>query len=299
MQDTEGRNDSEGIVANKNIVVKWRGSDITFVTALALLALIATVITIFVFNYSFYNPERAAQRGSMGDFIGGVLNPILTFLSFTGVLISILLQRFDFSLSRTELQRSADALESQISSIDAQIFEASFFQMISSFNSIVQSIDLTNKENGGITSGRDCFRVFYTRLNKIYRENLKKSEGKHSLESVLNLSYYQFWKEHNLELGHYFRTLYNIFRFIDENPKRRPYHSKLLRAQLSDQELLLLFYNCTSKHGGNFVKYAVKYEIFDNLPTVRLLDYNHIRLIEGSAFGKNPLYSPKNIGSSF
>ncbi|MCR2346221.1 hypothetical protein NSP34_25555, partial [Salmonella enterica] len=77
--------------------------------------------------------------------------------------------------TRKELKRSADALEQQQSSIDKQNFDAAFFQMLNTHNSIVNAIDLKNLENGMETKGRDCFRVFYTKLNKIFRENEVRS----------------------------------------------------------------------------------------------------------------------------
>lgn len=270
-----------------------------FGISLLMLFFLGIAISVFVFRYALTNPENALAKGGWGDFIGGTLNPILTFFAFTGVLLSIFLQRLELGLTRRELERSADALEKQITSIEKQNFEVAFFQMLSTFNAIVDSIDLYNKANGMESSGRDCFRVFYTRLNKIYRENKEKGKKVHSGEAILRLSYFNFWKDHQLELGHYFRFLFNTFRFLDESPAREGYHAKLLRAQLSDQELLLLYYNCLSEQGKKFREYAIKYELFDNLPTVRLLEDNHADLMDEKAFGGNPKYNSKNIRSSF
>lgn len=269
-----------------------------FATILVIFLLAAIVASGSVFYCAIAYPEQAIQKGPWGDFVGGTLNPILTFFSFMGILVSIALQRQELSLSRKELERSANALEKQIASIEYQNFEATFFQMLNTYNSIVESIDLVNSETKRETRGRDCFRVFYTRLNKIYRENIKKSQGKHRESATLRLSYYTFWKDNQLELGHYFRFLYNVFRFLDETPVSRPHHGKLLRAQLSDQELLLLFYNCLYDHGRNFRKYAVKYELFDNLPTVRLLEDDHIKLMDKAAFGNNSMRTSKNARPS-
>lgn len=270
-----------------------------FGASLLFLFLAGIVVSVSVLYYALTKPDNAQAHGAWGDFIGGTLNPILTFLTFTGVLLSIFLQRIELGLSRTELERSANALEKQIASIEKQNFEAAFFQMLNTFNAIVGSIDLHNKDGGQQRRGRDCFQIFYTRLNKIYRENKAKGNGRHAPEAVLRLSYFIFWKEHQLELGHYFRFLFNVFKFVDENPASEDYHAKLLRAQLSDQELLLLFYNCQTEQGKKFRGYASKYKIFDNLPTVRLLEDNHIELMDRDAFGANPLYNSKNIRSSF
>lgn len=271
----------------------------TFGVSLSLMFCLGIFISVFVFSYALTNPKGALDYGGWGDFIGGTLNPILTFLTFTGVLFSIFLQRLELGLTRRELERSADALEKQITSIEKQNFEVAFFQMLNTFNAIVDSIDLYNKDNGMESSGRDCFSVFYTRLSKTYQDHKEKGKKAHSGKAILRLSYYIFWKDHQLELGHYFRFLYNTFRFLDESPAHEVYHAKLLRAQLSDQELLLLYYNCLSEQGKKFREYAIKYEIFDNLPTVRLLEDSHVELMDENAFGGNPKYNSKNIRSSF
>lgn len=242
---------------------------------------IAAVIIVFVINLFAINKSTF---GEWGDFFGGVLNPILTFLTFMGLLITIVIQQTELSESRVELKRSADALHDQNESLKKQNFENTFFQMLEIHNQIVNSIDLISDE-GKVTRGRDCFSVFYTRFNKIYRENKEKANGKHNEESVVKLAYQLFWKDHQTELGHYFRYLYNVVRFIkDANQTDGPY-LRLIRAQLSDQELLLLFYNCVSDNGGNFTPLVEEFALLDNLPTIRLLSKKHQSMIGSKAFG--------------
>ncbi|WP_162936376.1 putative phage abortive infection protein [Pannonibacter phragmitetus] len=211
--------------------------------------------------------------------------------------MSIYLQRMDLSLSRRELERSADALEKQIDSIESQNFESAFFQMLNTHSAIVNAIDIQNPKSGVETRGRDCFRVFYTRFNKIFRGDLERFKNKSKCD-IVKISYNSFWKDHQLELGHYYRFLYNVFRFLDENKSSKGYHAKLIRAQLSDQELLLLFYNCVSDNGQNFIMYAEKYALFDNLPTVRLLDSSHAKMLNPAVFGNNPMHDSKSIRNS-
>lgn len=222
--------------------------------------------------------------GEWGDFFGGVLNPILTFLMFMGLLITIVIQQTELQESRVELRRSADALRDQNESLRKQNFENTFFQMLEIHNQIVNAIDLVS-EQGRVTRGRDCFSVFYTRFNKIYRENKEKANGKYTEESVLKLAYQLFWKEHQTELGHYFRYLYNVVRFIKESKQVDGPYLRLIRAQLSDQELLLLFYNCVSDNGGNFTPLVEEFALLDNIPKIRLLDKMHDGMLQPCAFG--------------
>lgn len=245
-------------------------------------AALVALLLVFVVNLLSIGKS---SFGEWGDFFGGVLNPLLTFLTFMGLLVTIVLQQTELRESRYELKRSADALGQQNKSLMKQNFENTFFQMLTIHNEIVNSIDLVSG-NGKVTRGRDCFSVFYTRFNKIYRENKKKADGRHSEESVLKLSYDLFWREHQTELGHYFRYLYNIIRFIkDERQLDGPY-TRLVRAQLSDQELLLLFYNCISNNGGNFTPLVENYALLDNMPKIRLLERGHEKMLDPRAFGE-------------
>ncbi|MBW4788829.1 hypothetical protein BVZ31_04705 [Alcaligenes faecalis] len=245
---------------------------------------IAALLLVFVVNVFTIGKS---SFGEWGDFFGGVLNPLFTLLTFAGVLITIVLQQTELRESRAEMRRSADALQEQARGLQRQNFESTFFQMLSVHTSLVGAIDLINEE-GRITQGRDCFNVFYTRLNKIYREQLGKANGKDTDKNVLRLSYKLFWKTHQVELGHYFRYLYNIVRFVKESPYSDGPYIRLLRAQLSDQETLLLFYNCVaSEHGERFQALVEEFSLLDNMPQIRLLKKEHLQLIAPCAL-KSP-----------
>lgn len=62
-----------------------------------------------------------ASYGTFGDFFGGVLNPILTFLTFMGLLFTILLQQSELKLTRKELKDSAAALSDQAKTLAQQL----------------------------------------------------------------------------------------------------------------------------------------------------------------------------------
>lgn len=237
--------------------------------------LIVLTINLFAINKSNF--------GEWGDFFGGVLNPIFTFLTFMGLLITIVIQKKELRESRLEMRRSGDALREQSKSLQKTNFENTFFQMLTIHNGIVNAIDLSGEE-GRVTRGRDCFNVFYTRLSKIYRENVQKANGNYTKAEIVTLSYKLFWKDHQTELGHYFRYLYNVVRFIKESNFSDGPYFRLVRAQLSDQELLLLFYNCVSENGGNFTALVEDFSLLNNLPKIRLLERVHEKMIDPRAF---------------
>lgn len=75
-------------------------------------------------------------------------------------------------------------------------------------------------------------------------------------------------------IGHYFRNLYRIIKFIqdgkfsddiEENELEQRKYRGILRAQLSSIELLMLFYNITySEKGKKFADLILNKNFFDD-----------------------------------
>lgn len=262
------------------IVIPGRKTNFRALYFLLLAAALAIAAVFFVNLFSI----GTSSFGEWGDFFGGVLNPILTFLTFMGLLITIVIQQTELKESRIELKRSADALTEQVKNSNKQSFESTFFKMLDTHSGIVESIDLSDKDSN-ITKGRDCFTVFYRRLERKYYDRMPLTPIDHDF-IILKRSYKEFWLEHQHELGHYFRFLYNIVRFIKESEHEKSLYIRLIRAQLSDQELLLIFYNCiASEQGERFKPLVEEFALLDNMPTLRVLSTEHLALIDGAAFG--------------
>lgn len=69
------------------------------------------------------------------------------------------------------------------------------------------------------------------------------------------------------ELGHYFRTTYHILKFVDERFGPDAYHyARLLRAQWSNNEQILIALNCAFGEGSvRFKPLIEKYAMLHNL----------------------------------
>jgi len=233
----------------------------------------------------------AAPPNEIGDALAGFSGS----LAFIWLFVAVWMQSQELQDQRMQIAQQTAEFKESNSNIKRQRFEATFFELLRSYNEIVRSIDLLNTQNQHTTSGRDCFRIFYSRLSGLYRDKIAKG---HDEATCLEMAYRNFWKDHQLELGNYFRFLYNTLRFISESGYKEEYHGRLLRSQLSEQELLILFYNCASPQGKNFQKYASEFKIFDNLPTVRLLSRSHPKLLDKSCFGDNPMLTYKDMKHS-
>ncbi|MBP5987719.1 MAG: putative phage abortive infection protein [Azonexus sp.] len=258
------------------------------------------------------------KAGQLGDMFGAI-NALFSAFAFAGLIYTILLQREELSLQREELESTRieirgqkEQLEAQNLTIKRQVFESSFFALLGAYQDNIKLLDIRNREGVVIRQGRDCFSYFFNSTLKNAYAHFKKGDGsvrsealRSRIERVINQTdyselvtsrggpaqdavkaYVYLFMEHQADVGHYFRTVYHLIRFIDESDlpdseKRR--FCRILRAQLSTYELLLFFYNGVSPYGyKKFWPLANKYEFFQNLDIDLLLDPSHKSYYSGA-----------------
>jgi hypothetical protein len=79
--------------------------------------------------------EEKSQLGQSGDYIGGTLNPVLSFAALLALIINIQLQIKEFVKTRKELEHSAIAQKDLV-------FQSEFFSMLNSLEKLVQNYHL-------------------------------------------------------------------------------------------------------------------------------------------------------------
>ena len=264
--------------------------------------------------------------GAWGDTVGGVLNPIFSFLALLGLLWTIRLQskelalsRKELVLSREELKGSREANEKLASAADQQNIENAFFQLFNLLqenlqtirvhpsslndlqadtriyigakafeayhNSIVSSLSTaiseTPEQGSHFGESDDTQRIGWSEILKEYPDELTAKREK------LIESFEWVYKQHQADLGRYFRLLFNVLRFLSEKRSMLPAtmyetYFKIVRAALSNYELTLIMANCLTPNGADMKKYVSEFQLFDNLSrdllTVRVCDtyMNHI-----------------------
>jgi len=279
----------------EHIQRSWLAKNIHMIMLLLLVgAIICVIMTIYSYIEYFPGPITSDHNkwGTFGDFIGGTLNPILSFLAFIALLITIILQTQELSLSTKELASSAKALRDQSSSLKIQNFESTLFRMVGLHNDIVKDMDLRKIDgNDIIEQGRDCFRIIYKRFRNTVKENRRKR--KYSDESALiNSAYDEFFKKYQAEIGHYYRNLYNLIKFVKESEiENKKRYTNIVRAQLSSYELSVLFYNCIHDVGRKKFKPLIEeFELLENMDFEILINpREHIPFYNQSAFGDKDL----------
>jgi hypothetical protein len=123
--------------------------------------------------------------------------------------------------------------------------------MIEMLNQIVNAMDVG--EGNDTKSGRDCFSYFVYRLQLSYflmdwpgapRTRFFDKQAtrqykvfyQHDKQRILN-TYNHLYNRYQSDIAHYFRVLYNIFRYIDQSEFADGIYAKILRAQLSNDML--------------------------------------------------------------
>ena len=154
--------------ADEDLIDQEIGEATSLLARLRYLALVGLLIAIAVIGLYFYNfdgglSDSHERWGQFGDYVGGLLNPTLSLLALIALLATVTLQVRELRMSARDLKNSAEALVKQNEAIRTQNFEASFFQLLRLHNDIVNAVDLVSQQ-GRLTKGRDCFRVFLERL---------------------------------------------------------------------------------------------------------------------------------------
>jgi uncharacterized membrane protein len=231
---------------------------------------LSIIVVVALYRWKFPGPLTSDHEvwGQFGDYIGGVLNPIFGFLSFVLLIAALVLQSHELRLSTKELAASAKALADQSATLDKQNFEHTFFQMLHRFSEVAAAVSYDKEP------GRQNVEKLYKRL-RVEFENTKDQPFALQAE----LSYASFHSNWRKELDHYFRTLYHIFKFIDQSrlsDKEKSDYANIARAQLSTYELCLLFYNGTYGEGKEGFKPLIeKYGLLKHVNARDLIAKEH------------------------
>ena len=225
-----------------------------------LFAVAFAVISVWLFNWWALKDVDSQTRGTFGDMFGGV-NALFSGLAFAVLIFTLIQQRAELALQRKELQLTRNELAgqkeqlvNQNNTLVLQRFENTFFQLLRLHNEIVQAIDL-HTPGGAPRIGRDCFVSFskslMTNLNGI------RTHGSSLSMDQIETAYKNFYQHTEGNIAHYFRSLYHLLKFVDASDltaDRKKFYTNLVRAQLSTQELFILFFNGLSTLGFEKMK---------------------------------------------
>ncbi|MFW3411806.1 putative phage abortive infection protein [Aliarcobacter butzleri] len=191
--------------------------------------------------------------GQFGDFIGGTLNPILAFLSFIALLYTIKIQIDELKLTREELKESRIAQQEQSESLKLQneatklqIFESTFFSLLSETNGLLDDFLMEDEE-------------------KKINENIKRCIDSKIIHSKDKLKE-EFSSINNGLMKTYFIMLYQLLKYIDNsNISNKKFYTNIVRANLDNKILALLAINCYVYDFKEYKSFLDKYSFFEHL----------------------------------
>ena len=261
--------------------------------------LVAVGIFIAYCAWQIYSPRSVFSLTDMGTFLAGTLGPFwalagvaIIYVAFLGQQLQLLYQQEELKENREELKSAREEVEAQKKEMQEQNetlrlqrFESMFFELLKFHGEIVNSLEIPDVKilygPGASDNGRDCFRIMYDEL-KVKFDSILPLAG---ASEAIRQSYTAFYQTRQAIVGHYFRHLYKITKFIDDSllipedieleDEKKSDYADLMRAQLSTYEQLLLWYNCLDTIGKKFKPLVEKYNLVKNVPKAKLLHPDH------------------------
>lgn len=244
------------------------------------LGILSLVILAYILNFaSFSFSSVNSDWGNFGDYVGGVAGAFLALLTVILLIIT---------------------LDSQNKNATTNQFESSFFELFRLHKEITDRIVgeiyvpiFGNERKGdwGTFEGLEFFdklskridRQFDVSYKNIKRESIKESlreeieYDQNEMQNEIDEFYDELYSGRESELGHYFRSLYHLLKFVDkadiDNPKK---YTDLVQAYLTDAELHCTFYNGISRFGREKFKPLLdKYSFLENIKPKGLIFIRH------------------------
>lgn len=264
------------------------------------LCLSALIFVIFrSWNFSFTLDE--AKVGQFGDFVGGVIGSIFAFVGVILYYVALNAQREDIKINKDTLNLQIKALNQQIEEFKAQTEELQetrkvyeeqtnlYRQQTLYYNQ--QVVELKNQTK--IAQLQRFEKCFYNLLNvfirvrELYIDEL--NEFLHSIQSQKYseklflrcdeiLSYYEeyYYKKYS-KLSRYFKTVDRLFKLIDSfqlDDEDKKQYAKILRSQLTLQDLLILYYAYFIDAASNIKTFAIIYSIFEDVTIFDKMEFD-------------------------
>lgn len=242
----------------------------------------------YIMDLFGFKPRKLPQElNALGDWFGGTSTPLLSFASFLLITVAMFMQREELSLQRKELEATRDVLKDQSKTMARQMFENTLFQMISLHHEIVNSVSYNTIS--GVTFGRRAFENIFIAYKNGSPNYVTQQDIRGEIV-LLREKYQHFYDAYQSVIGHYFRNLYRIIRYIEmakdiDVVDKREYVG-IIRAQLSLFELLLILYNCISEEGDRFFPLMVKYKLMDNIEANNLINKSHAQFFNEDKLGE-------------
>ena len=258
--------------------------------------IIVAYVTLSLSDSAVCGSIKTNLSTNIGDFLWGTIGILLTFISTLFMFLTFNFQQKQFKESKDDAFRTR--------------FEGTFFNMISILYNVRTEADrqiaYSKKEE------KANLKSFYISLKKKYEEKIKSDpDFAHAMndmekENVLSTEiqtalydlgafYDKYVQEQKCNAGFYFRFVHNLVTFVllhwKDSPNDIHMYLNFIQAQMSDEELALVFYDSISNKGLDknrqytFKNNLDKYSFLENIPESALLRRCHYKIFPKTMFG--------------
>lgn len=265
-----------------------------------LIVFFIVVIALWGLNWYYlehrFSDKEVSNRGLFGDMFGSA-NALFSGLALAGIIYTILLQKKELSLQRKELNLTRKEFKTQNETLKKQRFENTFFHLISLHNEIVDKLSYEEPNISMREPKNYTQREFFMQAVSALRQQglIKGQMEQLNLGlAVIRNEYKIFDKTFSSHLSHYFRNLYHIYKYTHQSElislKEKEFYCGIIRAQLSDWELVLIFYNMLIPDRGypKFKYLDQKYNVLKNLDINKIFHVSHQSIFQYAEVKEDP-----------
>ena len=220
-------------------------------------------ISCFTWNiwdtFSLKLPIDATIWGQFGDFIGGTLGVIFS-------LVSVMLVVWTF--------------KTQNRTAETQRFNDLFFELLRLYQEQEKELQFNwineDKTASYVSNNKD----FFDKLSKKFWEEFVPSTSFSKNRKEATKTYVNVTIDYKSKLSLCYRTIFQILNLIENsqlNQKERVEYLKILRAQLTESELLFIRYHIKSGEYKRFAYLVNKSNLLKHLPLFELLEFAYWR----------------------
>lgn len=203
---------------------------------------LSSVALIAIYIWRLYNLQFATTPdafGLFGDYVGGVLGAI------TG-LVSVVFLYLTY-------QRQIDIFKEQKRQSELSQFEDNFFHLLENFKSILPRLRNKSENTEGYEYVRSVRKLIEKPIDDVCKTKdalttLNAIETREKIEKIYDFAF----QTESDQLGHYFRSLYHLLKYIKENcpeDQDNKMYFDLVQAQMNTDELYLTCINGISNYG--------------------------------------------------
>ncbi|MDP3324442.1 MAG: putative phage abortive infection protein [Hydrogenophaga sp.] len=245
-----------------------------WVVGIAVLLLVGAYV--WTFN-QLPSSESPPAWGSFGDYVGGLLNPLVsTFTLYVAVKV--------WQLQKVELQQTKDELKKQAKTAEQQRQEQRFFDLLNVYYKTVGSLHVVpnpyaKADQKQTFTGKEAIRAWLSSSGGLWEFTREKGsyvsrsandiEHSQSVETMKRMLHE--WEAHQATeyFGAYLRTIEHILMEAEHLLGTQDLrYVGLFKAQLSRTELILIGFHLWLDSGAEKQwKQAEKYSLLSHLPS--------------------------------